>query len=133
MEKTLRSNRQHWSGDNMRQFVLGIGLTALVCFAAPAKAQTTRDGNWLLNACGTGPYQAAPANYMTGVCLGYVGGISFSAMLEGVICPSDGVLTDQVVDVVIKYLLDNPAQRSELAGVLIRRSITTSFPCAARR
>jgi Ssp1 endopeptidase immunity protein Rap1a len=44
-------------------------------------------------------------------------------------CPPGGVTNKQIIDIVRRYLEDNPETRHEAAYVLISRALVKSFPC----
>lgn len=44
-------------------------------------------------------------------------------------CIPSGVTKGQLQDVVVAYLNDHPAERHELAPVLVHRALSEAFPC----
>ncbi len=47
-------------------------------------------------------------------------------------CVPDGVVGDQVTDVVCKYLVENPSQRHSEAGDIATAALLTTWPCAGQ-
>lgn len=105
------------------------------------------DGNTIYNACKSDDPMSA------GFCLGYTFGsieaqkmgafISLRAsgvdlntgemnmLIDGLLgrCIPENVINSQLVDVVKKFLAENPARRHESARSLIWEALTVSFPC----
>lgn len=65
---------------------------------------------------------------MKSIALGYVGGVTDS--LGGdVFCAPDGVTLAQAVDMVRKWLTDNPEHRHMSAAVLVAVILQRAWPC----
>ena len=104
----------------MKYAVFVFGLLTL---AAPANAGFD-DGNKLLNYC------TSEKSFDQGVCSGLITGY-FDGMQMAYTCSKGGpnITRKQVMDVVIKFLKDNPADR-HLPGVnLAWRAFTVAFDC----
>jgi hypothetical protein len=128
--------------------------TALALFATVASAQT--NGNMLHEWCMSEEevFQALCAVYVEGVNQGReLGAISaYLDMIPRVVlqlsdesfseikslrvsdllgyCPPDGATGDQIIDIVKKFLVDNPARRHETASVLVASALNDAFRCA---
>lgn len=128
--------------------------TALALFASVASAQAT--GNSLHEWCMSKEeaFQALCAVYIEGVNQGReLGAISaYLDMIPRVVlqlsdesfaeikslrvsdllgyCPPDGATGDQIIDIVKKFLIDNPARRHETASVLVTSALNDAFQCA---
>ncbi len=90
--------------------------------ASPAYALT---GDELWKDC-----QEEEANFSTGLCMGYILGIS--VMLETLTtkyCRPAGSTNSQIVDVVKRYLGDHPHERHLPAADLIITALSENFPC----
>jgi hypothetical protein len=88
---------------------------------SPVRAAVT--GNQLIEWC------AASNNFDQGYCLGYLRGIAEARSVLGGFCPPPGVILKQLVDVVVHYLNDNPAQRDTDAIWLVTTALSTAWPC----
>lgn len=65
---------------------------------------------------------------MKSIALGYVGGVTDS--LGGdIFCPPEGVTLAQAVDMVRKWLSDNPEHRHMSAAVLVAVILQRAWPC----
>lgn len=60
--------------------------------------------------------------------MGFIAGIS-DAYDEDVFCLPPRTQLGQIRDVVTKFLIDNPKERHNPAGVLVLVSLMESFPC----
>ncbi len=92
-----------------------------VLFSASVKADFYT-GNKLKTLCNS-------QNYVeSSVCMGYVNGVtdSFSGYL---ICLPPDVTTGQLVDMVKKYMNDNPAKLHEPSTSIVIDAIKKDFPC----
>ena len=91
-------------------------------------AQGFSTGKELYSKC-----QAGPKTVQYNLCAGYVAGIS-DAMnihtLYGVrACHPQNASVSQMVDVVKKFLADNPETRHHLSESLVAIAISDAFPC----
>jgi hypothetical protein len=64
-----------------------------------------------------------------GLYMGYVDGISQSLAAFEAACYPTGVTTRQILDVLGKYLEDNPLERNKSALILTSMVLIRSFPC----
>jgi hypothetical protein len=106
-------------------FVLTVTMLSPLCFASGFL-----DGNDLLEDCSAVNEQSA--NFSSGVCNGYIAGISEMAdtiLNPGFICPSDNITARQLVRIVIKYLNDHPEQLHERKPKVVLRALVEAFPC----
>jgi Rap1a immunity proteins len=97
-------------------------LTMAAMIASPAYAFT---GDELWKYC-----QEEKADFSTGLCMGYILGIS--VMLEtptAEYCRPARSTNSQIVDVVKRYLEDNPHERHLPAADLIVTALSKHFPC----
>ncbi|MGB7655220.1 MAG: Rap1a/Tai family immunity protein [Novosphingobium sp.] len=66
-----------------------------------------------------------------GLCYGYLAGIVDGDSLgeHPHVCRPNGVTNGQAMDVVLKFLEDNPADRHYSAGPLVLLALMKAFPC----
>jgi len=114
-------------------------LAALALAASMAQpAQQAHDyfatGNGLQATCA----EDGPA-YNQGACLGFIVGATSMALAlderppaHKRICLPDGVYHDQLRDVVLKYIQENPARRQWRAEALTYLALATTFPCSVK-
>ena len=135
----------------IRAGALIIGLILTLGDAAAAAA-AGYSGNQLLAAC-----EAPPATPNASLCMGYILGVETGLLLgavDGLIvpmakqhslgtasqmndraqsylmyCRPSEVDNQQIIDVVTKYLAENPAHRNEQARFLILKALQSAFPC----
>jgi hypothetical protein len=104
-------------------------LTVFALFLAlssPARAEFL-DGNKLFSICTSGVL-ADRAD-----CLGYTSGV-FDALQSVRWCAPENVTRGQVRDIILQFLTNNPALRSQgSADVLIRSALEPVWPCANRQ
>ncbi|MEO5493084.1 MAG: Rap1a/Tai family immunity protein [Sphingomonas sp.] len=100
-----------------------IGLAVMLAAAGPG----WETGNSLLSDC----QSDNPAKQA--FCLGYVGAIGdwtqSDPRLGSRVCLPAGGVRSQMVDVVVKYLKDNPAERAKGASLLVVLALREAFPC----
>lgn len=115
-----------------------IGAALLLLFAVhPAQADTSYvNGNALLERCL--PDAGNPSEMiLRGNCLGYVAAavdtweIAQSAnLMDRYYCMPDRVSVDQLRAIAIKYIIENPSERHNIASSLILKSLIQAFPCS---
>ena len=70
------------------------------------------------------------------ICFGYIQGVSdtlaVSGQKKGIYCLPSEVTMGQMMEVVVKYLKDNPGTRHEHSATLIRAAFHDAWPCSAR-
>lgn len=100
-------------------------LALLIALSAPAQAGSFYTGNTLLGKC--------ESTFVgdTGLCMGYIAG-ALDAYGSVSTCPPDTVTLGQAVDVVKKFLRDQPQVRNEVADVLLFTLFKATWPCAER-
>jgi hypothetical protein len=109
-----------------------IAALALVLAASPAGAQEDlgNTGNWLHRTCNSDAYME------WGLCFGYVVGVgqATNSQYYNEIgdCLADTTY-GQWVDVVRKYLADNPAERHKDSLVLVQLALLNGFSCASQQ
>jgi hypothetical protein len=104
------------------------GLLLLGCLPASAGFDT---GNRIHEDCRSGNY------FNRGYCGGYVTGIvdtieslqARGALPANALCIPEGATKGQLVDVVIRYLEQNPERRHLEAAGLVPEAINAAFPC----
>jgi hypothetical protein len=101
-------------------------LIGLQSHPAAASEQT---GNTLLTDCGTGPIQDAAPTLSTGMCVGYIGGSVDVLRNMGLLCLTPTTTNGQVVDIVVKYLVDHPEWRDKEAHFVVYGALKDVFPC----
>lgn len=102
------------------------GLGGALAFAVPANA-SFNDGNQLLNHC------TDTNRFAEGMCYGVISGY-FEGMQTTYKCSkiNDKITREQIKDVVVKFLRENPADR-HLPGLLLSyRAFTVAFDCAEK-
>jgi hypothetical protein len=67
-------------------------------------------------------------SYLEAICFGYVSGVIDTN--SGVfVCPPSSVTLQQAVDIVKKYINENPAQLHKSADTIVTMAIAKDFPC----
>lgn len=98
---------------------LVVSILVLIClFPTIAHAKT---GNELKELA------LAASEFKEGVFFGYVEGVLEARFIE--VCVPNGVTRHQAVDVVKKYLMDNPATLHQPADELVVRAVKLAWPC----
>jgi hypothetical protein len=65
--------------------------------------------------------------YQAGVYDGYIGGVADS--LAKLICPRSDVTRGQMIDVVSRYLKENPEELELDADLIVAKALVKAFPC----
>jgi len=67
-------------------------------------------------------------SFLEGLCYGYITGVidSHSSVF---VCPPATVTAQQAVDMVRKYITENPAQLHKSADTIVTMAIAKDFPC----
>jgi hypothetical protein len=99
----------------------------------PAKARVFESGNDLLGIC------QSPLDADKSACSAYVVGVvDLISVLQGwdtwkykAVCIPEKAINGQVRDVVVKYLVENPAERDRSAAALIMLAVTAAWGCPA--
>jgi hypothetical protein len=108
-----------------------LAVISLLLLASLPAAAGYDNGNRLYEDCSS-------ANYFNrGYCGGYVVGIVDAieslqrsrVMASTTLCIPDDVSKGQLVDVVTKYLGDNPQKRTREAAGLVPEALNDAFPC----
>lgn len=109
-------------------------LFAALCYVAPALGEKSvtafYSGNALLELC-----SKPPGTRQYEVCLAYLVAISDALSHTGSTiggyrsCRPHGVTSDQIRDVVTKWLRDNPNYRHLAAAGLVANALEDGFPC----
>jgi Ssp1 endopeptidase immunity protein Rap1a len=95
------------------------------------------DGNKLLEICNYPEGSLPRAN-----CLGYVVGVAETVIgldsvgalkMDGSPCVPDGATPDQLADVVVEYLTENPKNRNGLAAGLVGLALLNAWPPCNKR
>jgi hypothetical protein len=108
------------------------GLSICGFRGAEAAEGIGKTGNELLTECGTGPVQNASVSYETGVCVGYISAVMEISVLSSAVCPPLGSTYGQDIDIVKKYLVDNPETRNAGAYWLVIDALSKAFPCQSK-
>jgi hypothetical protein len=110
----------------MRTLILAAGLSATLLSMPVVAQEDNGSGNWLLRACSQKDIGGVQAAYDTGLCHGFIIGVG-----RGVSDNScfDGVEVQQTVDVIVKYLQNNPEFRHVDAAFLARVAMAQGFGC----
>lgn len=64
--------------------------------------------------------------------IGYVSGVSDTAVTEGLICPPYGTTADQATAIVAKYVTDNPGKWGKTGDWIVINALARVFPCPKR-
>lgn len=109
----------------MRRFAVLAGCTALIATSAPVQA-TFLDGNDLYEHCQA--RRSSALNYILGVhdAQQAVAALGKQAKL---ICPWGRVSSGHIIEVVCKYLRDNPSQRGRSGASIVLEALGDAFPC----
>jgi Ssp1 endopeptidase immunity protein Rap1a len=88
------------------------------CRITPEQRSTTTEGMWLMN------------------CSGYARGVADTIQLwrgaegdKAPACIPEKVTTQQLIDVGLRFMRENPAERHLPAGVLLTRAFSLAWPC----
>lgn len=102
---------------------------AVACCIAPAEASYWHDGNKLQSYC-EGDI-AARVHGMNFV-IGFDDGNTFNASTSNPkgYCTPNGVTGRQMIDIVCKYLSENPQKRHETGASLTYSALSDAFPCS---
>ena len=101
----------------------GILVAALASNSNAAPALAT--GNDLLAVCAT--QRAMCVVHVNGISMGYQAG--YWDHKEDVYCIREGVTPDQVTDVVLKAISENPKTRDVYSVLLVTSALRQAFPC----
>lgn len=107
--------------------LIAAGLLLVGSWAGPSQASFLT-GNKLQTVCGQSRDEC------TAYIMGALDMMSFSQMTSGsgkFLCMPDSVDSDQVTDVVLKYVRDNPEKRHWPAGAVVWAAAVSAFPCNA--
>lgn len=111
-------------------FVASVSVLSPAVAEAQVPNNPLQTGNDLLSTC-SGSDVARKL-----LCMGYVIGIAEGAAGHAVVtesrlpfCMPQNVNNQQAVDIVVKYLKDNPQARHLFASVLIYTALKQTFPC----
>ena len=116
--------------------MLILGFVAAVLFATPVRAQEfSADSNYLLGSCQiTVRVADNPGTTLTkyeawrdGYCRGIVEGVGQASPL---VCPTDGVITGQMIRVVVKFMQDHPERLNLRGTMLVNIALSEAFPCS---
>lgn len=115
----------------MMRALLILGISALTSLPpASATAGSIMTGNDLLEFCGHAP-QADLPNPSTGYCAGYIRGVYEGLTYSGkeASCPRESVTNGQLIDIVVKALINSPEIRDMPAPSFVAAVIRINFPC----
>lgn len=71
----------------------------------------------------------------SGQCMGFVIGVTDAIQVSGfgddfpTYCPPRGVNSNALVEIVARYVDENPAERTSVGYVLVREALSKSLPC----
>lgn len=102
----------------IKRILVALSLSLALCSQAHAN-----DGNMLLDCMNSEEplMQVAGEAFITG---------AYSMAIDvGLLCPVDGVTHDQMVAVVIMFLIENPEARHLPAAMLTGAALVAHFPC----
>jgi hypothetical protein len=75
---------------------------------------------------------ASRSEFLLGYAQGYIQAVSHSLSLSNSTCIPDGVLNQQVYDVVEKYLTNNPAKLHMSQFSIVSAALLEAFPCSGK-
>ena len=110
--------------------MLRLSLVLMLFMGSPARAgESFFTGNTLLSLCND---NGSDVNW--GRCSGYVEGISDSFSGGGNIsgwkaCLSGNITSDQIRDIVVRFLVNHPEKRHYAASGLVAAALEEAFPC----
>jgi hypothetical protein len=108
-------------------FMLRLLLVLMLLFASPVRAGFD-SGNSLHNAC-----SGSEGEYGKAYCMGYsvgVADIMVYTTLDGwKACIPEGATRGQVMDIVTRWLANNPQKRHYNASGLVAQALEEAFPC----
>jgi hypothetical protein len=113
---------------------LFLALVVAVCVTRPAATEDVARGNNFYTLCSDAVGPTADRL----VCLAYVKGLyDMAGYLQppskaGLVCAPDAVTMDQYLDILLKYLRDNPERRQALTAELMWEAVSKVYPCARR-
>lgn len=125
--------------------LLGLALTLTVIARAQVKTLTPKDkrhaeaeliwsGNQIYDLCQH--YKADKLKGSLGPgCFMYIAGVTQTLILNEdaktmtAPCPGKGVTSEQITDVVIKWIDDHPEKRDLPAPYIVMKSLNDAFPC----
>jgi hypothetical protein len=116
----------------MGRILIGIAFGLFIGLQSHPASAFGETGNVLLNQCGTGPFQDMAATFNNGVCGGYIEASEDIFENAGVVCPPAHVSNEQLVDIVIKHLLNHPETREIGASYIVLAALKDAFPCAPK-
>lgn len=118
--------------------VLVVSGASFACSAAPAYA----DGEHLQMQTGNDALTTCTANFETeimaaSICLAWMQGVrdghfmtmALSGFDQPLWCTPDNVTNQQLRDIFVKYLRENPERRHEMPAFLYLRAMRGAFPC----
>jgi hypothetical protein len=114
----------------------GLALFAATFSGGGARAQSTsafENGESLLMLCESGPPKGLPIQM--GMCIGYVTAISdahsYPLSIGGhrICMPKRPIARGEVLDIVVKWLRNNPRERHHAAPYLVSKALAETFPC----
>ena len=114
----------------MKSWVVAVGV-GLIYGTASAAFMSGNDLHQLMQ--GSKVHQAQANSFVIGVydAIRVAHGADDRAKREKMLCVSDkpGIVSGQVIDVVQKYLRDNPENRNESAASLVWVALNRAWPC----
>jgi len=111
---------------------LGLAVAGPLGWAEPAKAEF-ESGDSILKECEVS--RSSSTYYQSNAfCIGYLSGVvdalSTLNALKGETCGPDDMTLEQLLDVVIKYLHDNPQSRHASAALVTWSAMNQAYGCS---
>ena len=101
-----------------------VTITALaMLLGSPNSYAAILSGNRLLESC-----ELDDASFRDGMCYGYVFAV-YDVIVGEEFCPPDGVVGEQILPIVMKYLKENPENLHYNAASLVTVALGRAFPC----
>jgi Rap1a immunity proteins len=120
--RTATATFQEHSWKNQRYYSLLDGNELYTFCQDAAKNVTVKGGEKVYSR------EAGGSAFGAGNCWGYVEAVADSIPADTGFVPDENVLLSQHVDVVLKYLRDNPAERQKPAYYLARTALENAYP-----
>ena len=107
--------------------------------SSPTVSAASFDGHAVRTACTrlinlpselSGAKMTPDTAMMAGLCTGQIRGIADMGVAFGKICPASSYDVNEMANVVVKYIADNPTSLSKPASVVIYFALEKSYPCA---
>lgn len=119
---------------NLQLLMCRLALAGIILAAFPSQSHAAEmyTGNTMLKACtsdfggANDPSELAEAAYDAGICAGF---IAAGARSNGSTCLPNGVTQEQIKDIFVRYMTNNPAIRHRSGKLILALALSDAFPC----